>query len=174
MATHTSGEYLDFHPHLHALIADGLFLRGGWLHVLPETGIGPLEKLFRARTIAFLVKEGLLPPERAQMLLGWKHSGFCVHRSKRVQPRQREDLERLAQYIIRNPFSVEKMYPDSTTGTIIYHSGMNPKIRRNFEIFTPCDVIAAITQHILGKRLQLARYYGLCTFCHSGFFYILR
>ncbi len=38
MAIHTFGEYLGFHPHLHALVADGLFLRGGWFHVLPETG----------------------------------------------------------------------------------------------------------------------------------------
>jgi hypothetical protein len=160
LAIHTFGEYLGFHPHLHALVADGLFHRGGWFHVLPESGIHPLEELFRARTIAFLVKEGLLSPDRARMLLGWRHSGFCVHRSKRVQPHQKEDLERLAQYIIRNPFSVEKMYPDPETGTIIYRSGMNPNIRRNFEIFTPCDFIAAITQHIPDKNFQLVRYYG--------------
>ena len=160
MVVHTFGEYLDFHPHLHALVADGLFQRGGWFHVLPKTAIRPLEELFRNRTIAFLVKEGLLPPDRARMLLGWKHSGFCVHCSKRVQPDQKEDLERLAQYIIRNPFSVEKMHPDPETGTIIYRSGMNPKIRRNFEIFSPCDFIAAITQHIPDKNFQLVRYYG--------------
>jgi len=27
MTLHTFGEYLDFHPHIHALVADGLFLR---------------------------------------------------------------------------------------------------------------------------------------------------
>jgi len=27
MTLHTFGEYLDFHPHVHALVADGLFLR---------------------------------------------------------------------------------------------------------------------------------------------------
>jgi len=160
MAIHTFGEYLDFHPHLHVLVADGLFVRGGWFHVLPETGVRPLEELFRARLITFLLDEGLLPLERAQMLRSWRHSGFNVHRSQRVQPHQREDLERLAQYIIRNPFAVEKMHPDPATGTIIYRSGMNPKIKRNFEIFTPCDFIAAITQHIPDKNFQLVRYYG--------------
>ncbi len=29
MAIHTFGEDLDFHPHLHALVADGLFTRDG-------------------------------------------------------------------------------------------------------------------------------------------------
>ncbi len=28
MAIHTFGEYMDFHPHAHALIADGLFRDG--------------------------------------------------------------------------------------------------------------------------------------------------
>ena len=56
-----------------------------------------------------LVDKGLLPPERARMLRGWVHSGFNVHRGRRVLSREREDIERLAQYIIRNPFSGEKM-----------------------------------------------------------------
>jgi len=111
MAIHTFGEYLDFHPHLHALVADGLFLREqGRFHILPETSLQPLEELFRARVIAFLVKEGLLSAQRARMLLGWRHSGFNVYAGERVGADRHDDLERLAQYIIRNPFSVEKMH----------------------------------------------------------------
>jgi len=45
-------------------------------------------------------------------------------------------------------------------GPIIYRSGMNEKIHRNFEVFSPCDFIAAITQHIPDKSFQLVRYYG--------------
>ena len=37
---------------------------------------------------------------------------------------------------------------------------MNAKIKRNFQVFTACDFIAAITQHIPDKRFQMARYYG--------------
>lgn len=165
MAIHTFGEYLDFHPHLHALVADGLFVRSGLFYVLPEVSLKPLEELFRARVITFLVDKGLLPPERANMLRGWVHSGFNVHRSRRVLPDEREDLERLAQYIIRNPFAVEKMQVGAPNrgnpdGSVIYRSGLNPKIQRNFEVFTPCDFIAAITQHIPDKSFQLVRYYG--------------
>jgi len=47
--------------------------------------------------------------------------------------------------------------------SIIYRSGLNPKIQRNFEVFTPCDFIAAITQHIPDKSFQLVRYYGWYT-----------
>jgi len=165
MCIHTFGEYLDFHPHLHALVADGLFTRDGLFHVMPDVNLQPLEEMFRARVITFLVGKGLLPPARAEMLRGWVHSGFNVYRSRRVAPEERADLERLAQYIIRNPFSVEKMQvteanPANPGGSIIYHSGMNPKIQRNFEVFSPCEFIAAITQHIPDKSFQLVRYYG--------------
>jgi len=160
MAIHTFGEYMDFHPHVHALVADGLFARSGLFYVLPDVSLKPLEELFRARVITFLVEKGLLPADRARMLRGWVHSGFNVHRSRRVLPDEREDLERLAQYIIRNPFAVEKMQVNQAGDSIIYRSAMNPKIQRNFEVFTPCDFIAAITQHIPDKSFQLVRYYG--------------
>jgi hypothetical protein len=66
--------------------------------------------------IAFLVDKRPLPPERARILRGWVHSGFNVHRGRRV-------------------------------------------LGRNFEVFTPWDFIAAITQHIPDKSFQLVRYY---------------
>ena len=39
-------------------------------------------------------------------------------------------------------------------------SRRDEKIGRNFEVFTPCDSIATITQHIPDKSFQLVRYYG--------------
>ena len=62
--------------------------------------------------------------------------------------------------ILRNPFSVEKMTMESPADTIIYRSKLNPKINRNFEVFTPTGFLAAITQHIPDKGAQMVRYYG--------------
>ena len=45
MAVHAFGEYLDFHPHLHAWVADGLVARSGMFHVMPEVGMTPLEDI---------------------------------------------------------------------------------------------------------------------------------
>ena len=69
----------------------------GLFYCLPNVSIEPLEEMFRARVITFLVDKGLLPVERANMLRGWVHSGFNVHRSRRVLPDERGDIERLAQ-----------------------------------------------------------------------------
>jgi hypothetical protein len=160
LSIHTFGEYLDFHPHLHALVADGLFLRNGLFHVLPPLPIKPLEELFQARVLEWLVELKLLPPERAQILRSWKHTGFNVHAGERVPFENQADLEKLAQYVLRNPFSVDKMTMEAPGDIIIYRSRMNPKINRNFEVFTAPDFLAAITNHIPNKNCQMLRYYG--------------
>ena len=77
-----------------------------------------------------------------------------------MPPENKADLEDLAQYILRNPFSVEKMTLESPTDMIIYRSRLNAKINRNFEVFTATDFLAAITQHIPDKGVQMVRYYG--------------
>ena len=41
---------------------------------------------------------------------------------------------------IHHPFSIDKMQPNSSGDSIIYRSGMNPKIGRNFEVFSPCEL----------------------------------
>jgi len=90
----------------------------------------------------------------------WKHSGFNLHAGEHVPPEAKADLEDLAQYILRNPFSVEKMTLESPTDMVIYRSRLNAKINRNFEVFTLTDFLAAITQHIPDKGAQMVRYYG--------------
>ena len=94
-----------------------------------------LEELFRTRVIAFLVEAGLLPLDRARMLRGWVHSGFQVHQSRRIAPNECQDMQRLAQYIVRNPFSVAKMQVNRSGDSILYRSGMNAKIKRYFFIY---------------------------------------
>jgi len=49
---------------------------------------------------------------------------------------------------------------NAQNGTVIYRSRMNAKTRRNFEIFSAEEFIAAITQHIPDKGFQMVRYYG--------------
>jgi hypothetical protein len=41
-------------------------------HVMPEVSMAPLEELFGARAISFLIKKELLPHESARMLLNWR------------------------------------------------------------------------------------------------------
>jgi len=133
---------------IHALVADGLFTDNGLFYVSPRVSTRPLDQRFRVRVIQMLVEVELLAPELARKLLGWKHSGFSVHNGKPLRRDDAAGLERVAQYIIHNPFSEQKMTYNQENGTVIYRSRMHAKTKRNFEMFSAEDFIAAITQHI--------------------------
>lgn len=68
--------------------------------------------------------------------------------------------ECLAQYILRSPFSQEKMTYREDTKTVLYRSKMNPVSKKNFAIFPVLEWIATLTAHIPNKGEQLVRYYG--------------
>jgi uncharacterized protein YqjF (DUF2071 family) len=58
-----------------------------------------------------------------------------VHQSRRIVANECQDIERLAQYIVRNPFSIAKMQVNRSGDSILYRSGMNPKIKRYFFVY---------------------------------------
>ena len=63
-------------------------------------------------------------------------------------------------YILRNPFSVEKMTYNDQNGTVIYRSKMtHGRNKKNFNAYKAEEFIAAITQHIPEKSFQMVRYY---------------
>jgi len=160
LTLHTFGDYLNFHPHIHAIATDGLFDRAGVFTPLPEAKLRALRDLFRAKVFRLLVQRKRLSPALVHKFMQWKHSGFNLFRSDPVKGTHRAELEKMAQYILRHSFAVEKMTYYTQSGRVIYHSRLNPSTRRNFEVFTATDFLAAITQHIPEKGAQTVKYYG--------------
>jgi putative transposase len=67
----------------------------------------------------------------------------------------------IAQYIIRNVFNIKKVKFVEKTQKVIYQGRMKKgKNRKNFEVYSALEFIAAITQHIPNKFSQLSRYFG--------------
>jgi hypothetical protein len=66
----------------------------------------------------------------------------------------------VAEYVLRSPFAQEKLRYHAKTGTIIYRSKMHPVLKRNFEVFSALDWLAALTAHIPNHGEHLVRYYG--------------
>ena len=83
-------------------------------------------------------------------------------------------LERLAQYMLRCPFSVSRVVRLTEEGKVLYKSEKAGPRRfpepgredlaagasRNFQVFEPLDFIAELTQHIPDKGEHLVRHYG--------------
>jgi len=109
-----------------------------------------------------LKEEGKIGDDLINKLMGWRHSGFSVHNGVRVRRNDDGEGRPLAQYIIRNTFSVEKLTYINETGTVIYRSKMSHgnNNKKNFEVYTAEEFIAAIAQHIPEKSFQMVRYYG--------------
>ena len=160
IAIQTFGDYLNFHPHLHILITDGAFVGTHTFHALHYTDWQQVAELLRARVIKFFVKKEKLSSQEAQKLRQWHNSGFGIHAGHRIQKDDHDGLENLAQYILRNPFSLEKMTYFPETGEVIYRSKRNHATKRLWETFDGPAFIAAITRHIPVPGQHLVRYYG--------------
>ena len=102
----TSGDLLEWNPHVHALASRGGWLRdASWVPV-PYVDTKAAELLFRSKVIGFLKAEGLLADQRIAMLQSWHHSGFSAHNSVTVQPEDHDQIERLARYLLHPPVSL--------------------------------------------------------------------
>ena len=97
-----------------------------------------------------------------------------MDKSVRLEAGDTAAIERLTQYIVRCPFSLDRVIKLTPDGKVIYRAE-NPECRpfpklgnerlagginRNFEVFDPLDFIAEITQHIPDPGAQQIRYYG--------------
>ena len=105
----TYGDFLNFNPHLHAIVADGGFFEDNSFRVAPAIVGKNLEKAFQYEVLKMLKKEGKLNDTIIANLLSWRHTGFHVYLGPRIWPDDHDALERLARYIIRACFSSERM-----------------------------------------------------------------
>ncbi len=161
MVIHTFGDYARFHPPLHAFVADGLFRPNGTFYCLPKRELKELEEIFRSKVPAMLKREGKIHDELIEKLMGWHHSGFSVYTGNCIARDDRDGQRALAEYVLRNAFSEQKITYIEETGKVLYRSSMtHGSNKKNFEIFTAEEFIAAITQHIPDKHFQMVRYYG--------------
>ena len=124
MTIQTFGDYAKWHPHIHSIVADGLFSRSGVFYVMPKTAIHPLAELFRANVLSMLKKEGLIDDDFVTMIMKWRYtSGFSVDNSVCIARDDETGITNLAKYIIRSPFSIGKINYNEQTGMVTYRSG---------------------------------------------------
>lgn len=119
-----------------------------------------LEHLFRHRVLQMLLRERRIDEPVIRKRLGWRHSGFSLHNAVRIGSDDTEGRRALSEYILRSPFAQEKLRYQATTGSIIYLSKMHPVLKRNFEVCSACDWLAALTAHIPNAGEHLVRYSG--------------
>ncbi len=74
----TFGSFARWNPHLHLVVAEGLFTAAGAFQAVDWFDAARLEEEFRRRVLLALHDEERLSPEGRERLLAWEHSGFSV------------------------------------------------------------------------------------------------
>ncbi len=162
IAVQTYGDFLNFNPHLHAIVSDGCFHPDGSFQMAPGFDPDDLEEAFQYEVLKMLKKEGKINDAAIENMLSWHHSGFHVYVGNRVWPDDESGLENLAKYIVRACFSQERMIyipvEKSSDGAakVIYTS----KDGRSRKTFDALDWLALLVTHIPARYEQTVRYYG--------------
>ena len=94
--------------------------------------------------------------EMISRLSTWRRSGFHVFCGNRIQPKEEEAMENLARYIIRAPFSQERMQYLDQQGTVVYTS-KGGETTKNFHVL---EWLANLCSHMPNRGEEMVRYYG--------------
>jgi len=186
-AIQTHGQLSNWHPHIHALTTYGAFTpdlsacghaqAGGSFIPLPEDlSSTPFLEVWEAKIFRLLLDEGRISPDVIDQMRSWQHSGFSVDKSVKLDASDTAGLERVAAYMVRCPFSLDRMVSVSDDlsacghaqagGQVVYRAEkaecqpfpilgdgkLLPGVSRNFEVFDPLDFLAEITQHPSSPR----------------------
>jgi hypothetical protein len=173
-AVQTFGDLVHWHSHIHAVLAEGVFTESGHFVHIPDIWRNRAEKFWQERVFALLLAAHKINDEIIGNMRTWKHSGFSVDNSVRVEKGDKAGMQRLIEYIARCPFSLARMVSLTDDGKVLYrasHTNCIPfplsgdatvlkGIPRNFEVYDPLDFLAEVTQHIPNKGEHQIRYYG--------------
>jgi hypothetical protein len=181
----TFGDLINWHPHIHAVVADGVFMPSGKFIPIPQIPPEKFKRVWENKVFDFLIKEGRIEWGTVESMKSWKHSGFSVDTSVHIDKGDKQGMMRLIQYIVRCPFSLQRMVKLTDDGKVLYRTGKGgnsnfygfPKLgdpnlkagaKRNFQLFEPLQFLAEVTQHIPKLGQHQIRTYGFYSNKHRG------
>ncbi|MDG5815684.1 transposase [Chitinispirillales bacterium ANBcel5] len=100
---------MNFNPHVHSVVPEGVFLQTGEFVGLPDAPMHRAEELWRERVFALLLDEHKIDEATAGSMRTWPHSGFSVDFSVRIEAHDQAAMSRLVGYISHCPISLARM-----------------------------------------------------------------
>ena len=147
----TAGEALNFNPHLHGAVANGLFLPDGTFKPFKEINVTAINESFQNRVLSALHKLELIDDGTVEQILSQEYSGFSVWLGEHFIDSDSKKF--VARYIERGPISLQKL---SIQDDIITYTTKDGKAHE-FELL---EFLALLTSHLPNKYESITRYYG--------------
>jgi len=99
-AIQTFGDLVHWHPHIHAIVAEGVFTTNGHFVSVPflHLQLQRAEEIRRGKVFDLLFDKGLLSLDTIESMMGWKHSGFNIDTSVRIDADDHDGMLRQAQH----------------------------------------------------------------------------
>jgi hypothetical protein len=106
-----------------------------------------------------LLDKGKITPEIIGIMDRWRHSGFNVYCGTGILPREKKSLERLAAYLIRSSFSLERMeyLPDQAQVRYRSKDGKEQKSYDALEYWPPPTRTSSVRSHLPSGISETAR-----------------
>jgi hypothetical protein len=146
----TAGDALNFHPHLHGIIADG-YWEGDVFRRFPEIDITALNQAFAERVLALLHKHELITDDVVVKILSQEHTGCSACMS---EPFHDDESKRfVARYIERAPLSLEKLSMQDDIVSYTAKEGVTHE-------FDALEFLARLSCQIPAPYESLTRYFG--------------
>jgi len=150
----------NLHPHLHAIVTEGVFTPDGRFHPVIWPEAKELEEAFRRRFIERLEEAERLRPETRERFLSWKHSGFSVDATQRLAAGERERAERLARYATRVVLATGKV-ERLAGGRVRIQTPPDPRTGQTVLELDELEFMHAVCQQVPARGLHLVRYQGV-------------
>ena len=164
------------------IATEGAYRPDGTFICLPPTDTTRLLDVWQRKVFDLLLGAGKIDQELVEQMKGWPHSGFSVDNSVYLPACDTSGLQRLAEYMVRCPFSLARIVRVTESGSVVYRAQKGDCRRfptpasndlaggasRNFQVFEALDFLAELTQHIPDKGEHLVRYFGWYSYRHRG------
>ena len=162
LTVQSAGEFLNFNPHLHGILACGTFDAEGNFYTLPSLNTEKLARLFAHKVLRKLLNKDLLADSVVEQILSQGHSGFSAWLGEEICPDDEGFRLFLAGYIDRCPVSNSALtlLPDGK----VKYSGKDGK----FQFFDPLQFLALLTAHIPDHYESVVRLYGSYSYRSRG------
>ena len=158
ISLHTSGDLLQWHPHLHAIALSGTLDELGAFTPAANIDTVQLEAAFQRRVLGALVDLERLDLDSATNIASWDHSGFSAWVGEPFSGEQQRLF--IARYLKKHSLSLERIkLIDSPLGAAVQLVKQLDDGVQTREL-SPLEFLAQLSFHIPDTWEQSVRYYG--------------